>query len=211
MVKIAIVEQAALIGNEDFLVDKSMDDLRLILEELGVDYKSTRKMDLVHTIMQHTNAQEEDDLTGFNMFEIRYVGRNGVVRMNAQSIPGDEEYNFYHAQWVQVDSEVYWHFYKKISRSIDSGQVPHWQARRQNAVGKIVTMFTNAFNKIASKPPSKLSEVKNITAEHIITLTELNIGSIPELLRLPKSIIEEKLYLNPNEVEQMFSDARRSF
>lgn len=221
MIKISteniIVESIDTSGNNDFLMDKSYNELRAICKNLGINSHQMTKVDMVHGIMQfhgeqETIPQKEDDLTDFNMFSVRYVGGNGVNRQNAQSTPTHNEYDFFPFQWVEVEELDFWHYHKKVEKSVESDQVPHWQCRRINKItGVVRNMFANAFNKLYSKPPTQLSEVKHITAERLVKLVELNIGSIPELLSQSKNVLREKLWLNPIEVEDMYDDARRTF
>lgn len=197
-------------------MDKDWSELRAIAKNLGINTHSMKKVDVVYAITEFYEdeglTEQEVDLTDFTFYEIRYVGDLGVIRYNAQSLASNNEYDFYQAQWKEVVEQDYEHFYRKINRSLESGQIPHWQARRINKItGAIKNMFAPIVNKMMSKPPSNLREVKNITQEGFTKLKQLNIGSISGLLALPRVIVKEKLYLNDGQIEDMFEDARRSF
>lgn len=204
------------VNKNSYLMDKDWSELRAIAKNLGINTHKMAKPDVVYAISEFYEDQglteQEVDLTDFTFFEVRYVGDLGVIRYNAQSLASNNEYDFFQAQWKEVVEMDYDHFYRKIDRSIEANQVPHWQARRTNRItGAIKNAFAPLINKIWSRPPSNLRDVKHVTAEGFEILKQLNIGSISELLALPKSIVKEKLYLNDGEIEDMFSDARRSF
>ena len=201
--------------SEDYLMDKTFPELRTIAKDLGINSYQMGKEDVVHAIMElhdeNPSPEEEVNLTNFSIYEVRYVGSQGVIRMNAQSTPTHSEYDFYRTQWIEVEEEDYWHFYRKIGRSVDADQIPHWQCRRKNKLGAVKNMFAKAINKLTSKPPSVLKDVKGLNNDRMDILRQMNIGAIPEFLSLPKSVVAEKFFISPQEVDDMFDDARRSF
>ena len=91
-----------------------MKELHGIAKNLGIKSVGVKKADLVHEIMKYHDEESpienEEDLMNFNIFKVRYFGPKGVIRMNAQSLESNNEYDFYRAQWLEVDEQDYWHW-----------------------------------------------------------------------------------------------------